>query len=210
MRTRIKICGLTREADVAAAIAAGADAVGFVCYPQSSRYVTPSRLRSLSRELGVFATPVLLFVNAAPDLVEGALEMVPTGWLQFHGHEHEPACSRYQRPYIRAVPISQATDFSDAQGEFASASALLVDAPSADFGGSGRSFDWSLLIAPRVKPLVLAGGLNAENVGAAMGEVRPHAVDVSSGVEQQPGIKSAEKMQHFVDAVRRADQRLSA
>jgi len=197
---------------VVAAVAAGADAVGFVCYPQSPRYVTPARLRNLTRELGVFVTPVLLFVNAAPDLVEGALEMVPTGWLQFHGHEHEPACSRYQRPYIRAVPITDSTDFPHAEREFGSAAALLVDAPSAEFGGSGRSFNWSLLLlnTPRLRPLVLAGGLNAENVGAAIGEVRPHAVDVSSGVEQEPGVKSVSKMQHFVDAVRSADQRLTA
>ncbi len=207
MRTRIKICGLTREADVAAAIAAGADAVGFVCYPKSPRYVAPARLRALSRELGVFAAPVLLFVNAASDLVEGALEMTPNAWLQFHGNEHEPACSRYQRPYIRSVSMTDDTDLARVQTEFASASALLVDAPTDDFGGGGHTFNWSRLPAQRVKPLVLAGGLNADNVGAAIAEVRPYAVDVSSGVEHEPGIKSTSKIKLFVEAVRHADRR---
>ena len=207
MRTRIKICGLTREADVAAAITAGADAIGFVCYPKSPRYVAPIRLRALGRELGVFAAPVLLFVNAASDLVEGALEMMPNAWLQFHGDEHEPACSRYRRPYIRSVPIGDGSDLAGVESEFASAAALLVDAPTDDFGGSGRTFNWSRLPKQRSKPLVLAGGLNADNVAAAIAEVRPYAVDVSSGVEEQPGVKSASKIESFIAAVRRADQR---
>ena len=207
MRTRIKICGLTREADVAAAIAAGADAVGFVCYPKSPRYVAPIRLRALGRELGVFAAPVLLFVNAASDLVEGALEMLPNALLQFHGDEHEPACSRYRRPYIRSVAMTDETDLASVQTEFASAAALLVDAPTEDFGGSGRTFNWSRLPKQRTKALVLAGGLNADNVGAAIAEVRPYAVDVSSGVEQEPGVKSAAKIESFIAAVRRADLR---
>lgn len=207
MRTRIKICGLTREADVAAAIEAGADAIGFVCYPKSPRYVPPLRLRALSRELGVFSSPVLLFVNAASDLVEGALEMVPNALLQFHGNEHEPACSRYQHPYIRAVSMSDGVDLEFVQMEFASATAFLADAPTDDFGGSGITFNWSRLPKRLDKPLVLAGGLNPDNVGAAIAEVRPYAVDVSSGVEHSPGIKSTTKMKSFVDAVRRADQR---
>jgi len=206
MRTRIKFCGLTREADVAAAIEAGADAVGFVCYPKSPRYVTPMRLRALTRDLGAFATPVLLFVNAASDLVEGALETVPNAVLQFHGGEHEPACSRYQHPYIRAVPMTETADLEQVQAEFTSATALLVDAPSDDFGGSGRTFNWSRLPRRIDKPLVLAGGLNEDNVGAAIAEIRPYAVDVSSGVEHSPGIKSTPKMRQFVEAVRRADQ----
>jgi phosphoribosylanthranilate isomerase len=207
MRTRIKICGLTREADVAAAVAAGADAIGFVCYPKSPRYVAPIRLRSLGREVGVFAAPVLLFVNAASDLVEGALEMLPNALLQFHGHEHEPACHRYQRPYIRSVPMTDGVDLSLVESEFASAAALQVDAPTDDYGGSGQTFNWSRLPQQRTKPLVLAGGLNADNVGAAIAEVRPYAVDVSSGVEQQPGRKSGQKIEAFIAAVRRADQR---
>ena len=207
MRTRIKICGLTREADVAAAVAAGADAIGFVCYPKSPRYVAPLRLRALGRELGVFAAPVLLFVNAASDLVEGALDILPNALLQFHGDEHEPACNRYQRPYLRSVAMTEGTDLSLFESGFASAAALLVDAPTDDFGGSGQTFNWSRLPKQRSKPLVLAGGLNVDNVGAAIAEVRPYAVDVSSGVEQQPGRKSTQKIEAFIAAVRRADQR---
>ena len=208
MRTRIKICGLTREADVAAAVAAGADAIGFVCYPKSPRYVAPLRLRALGREVGVFASPVLLFVNASSDLIEGALEMMPNALLQFHGAEHEPACSRYQRPYIRSVAMTEQTDVALFENEFASAAALLADAPTDDFGGSGQTFNWSRLPKQRGKPLVLAGGLNVDNVGAAIAEVRPYAVDVSSGVEQQPGRKSTTKIEEFIAAVRRADQRV--
>lgn len=209
MRTRIKICGLTREADVAAAIEAGADALGFVCYPKSPRYVTPARLRQLSRELGVFATPVLLFVSAAPDLVEGALDVMPDALLQFHGDEHEPACSRYGHPYIRAVAMTEGVDLLDFERDFHSAAALLADTPSEGFGGAGRAFDWSRIPSRRTKPLVLAGGLNAENVAAAIRGVRPYAVDVSSGVEDEPGIKSAARIRQFIDAVLEADDRLA-
>jgi phosphoribosylanthranilate isomerase len=209
MRTRIKICGLTREADVVAAIESGADALGFVCYPKSPRYVTPARLRRLSRELGVFATPVLLFVNAAPDLVEGALELMPDALLQFHGDEHEQACGRYGRPYMRAVAMADDVDLLDFERDFHSAAALLVDAPSEGFGGAGRAFDWSRIPLQRTKPLVLAGGLNEENVAAAIHLVRPYAVDVSSGVEDEPGIKSAARIRQFIDAVLEADERLT-
>jgi phosphoribosylanthranilate isomerase len=208
MRTRIKICGLTREADVAAAIEAGADALGFVCYPKSPRYVTPARLRQLARELGIFATPVLLFVNAAPDLVEGALEVMPDALLQFHGDEHEQACSRYGRPYMRAVAMAEGVGLLDFEREFHSAAALLADAPSEGFGGAGRSFDWLKLPARRSKPLVLAGGLNVENVAAAIRIVRPTAVDVSSGVEDAPGIKNPARIRRFVDTVLEVDELL--
>ena len=146
----------------------------------------PLRLRALSRELGVFSSPVLLFVNAASDLVEGALEMVPNALLQFHGNEHEPACARYQHPYIRAVSMADGVDLDLVQMEYASATALLADTPSDDFGGSGPPFNWSRLPKRLDKPLVLAGGLSPENVGAAIAEVRPYAVDVSSGVEHVP------------------------
>jgi phosphoribosylanthranilate isomerase len=209
MRTRIKICGLTREADVVAAIEAGADALGFVCYPKSPRYVAPARLRQLSKELGVFATPVLLFVNAAPDLVEGALEVMPDALLQFHGDEHEQACSRYGHPYMRAVAMADEVDLLDFERNFHSAVALLADAPSEGFGGAGRSFVWSRIPSQRTKPLVLAGGLTAENVAGAIRRVRPYAVDVSSGVEDEPGIKSAARIRQFIDAVLEADERLA-
>jgi len=209
MRTRIKICGLTREVDVEAAIAAGADAVGFVCHPKSPRYVAPLRLRSLARHLPPFATPVLLFVNAAADLVEDALAAVPDAMLQFHGDEHEPACVRYGRPYMRAVRMEPGVDLLDCEREFHSAAALMADAPSDAFGGSGTTFDWTRVPLRRAKPLVLAGGLRAENVADAIGRLRPYAVDVSSGVEDAPGFKSAVRINEFIAAVRAADESLA-
>lgn len=207
MRTRIKICGLTREADVATACAAGADAVGFVCYPNSPRHVAPQRLRSLARELGPFTVPVLLFVNAAPDLVQAARDAVPTAVLQFHGDEPEPECARYGSPYVRAVRMAEGVDLLDFERLFSSAAALLLDTPSVAYGGSGRAFDWSRIPARRSMRVILAGGLGSDNVTRAVQAVRPYAVDVSSGVEEAPGIKSAVRIRDFVDAVRRADQR---
>jgi phosphoribosylanthranilate isomerase len=206
MRTRIKICGLTREADVATACAAGADAVGFVCYPNSPRHVAPQRLRALARELGPFAVPVLLFVNAAPGLVQAARDAVPTAVLQFHGDEKEPECARYGAPFVRAVRMAEGVDLLDCERLFPSAAALLLDTPSEAYGGSGRAFDWSRIPARRGARVILAGGLNSDNVTRAVQLVRPYAVDVSSGVEEAPGIKSATRIKEFVDAVRRADQ----
>jgi len=210
MRTRIKICGLTREADVEAAVAAGADAIGFVCYAKSPRHVTPARLRPLTRVLPPFATPVLLFVNAAADLVEDALAAVPNALLQFHGDEHEAACSRYGHPYMRAVRMEEGVDLLDCERQYPSAAALLLDAPSDVYGGSGRTFDWGRVPLRHAKPLVLAGGLAPDNVGDAIRRVRPFAVDVSSGVEDAPGIKNSVRMNQFIAAVRAADQALSA
>lgn len=209
MRTRIKICGLTREVDVEAAVAAGADAVGFICYAKSPRYIAPPRLRSLARNLPPFVTPVLLFVNAAADLVEDALEAVPDAMLQFHGDEHEPACSRYGRPYMRAIRMEAGVDLLDCEREFHSATALMADAPSDAFGGSGKTFDWARVPLRRAKPLVLAGGLRAENVVDAIGRLRPYAVDVSSGVEDAPGVKGAVRINEFIAAVRAADESLA-
>ena len=206
MRTRIKICGLTREADVAAACAAGADAAGFVCYPKSPRYVDPHRLHALARELGPFTVPVLLFVNAAPDLVEAAREAIPTAVLQFHGDEHEADCARYGATYVRAVRMAEGVDLLDSERLFPSAAALLLDAPSEAYGGSGQAFDWSRIPRQRTRRVILAGGLHSDNVARAIRTVRPYAVDVSSGVEDAPGIKSAARIGRFIDAVRQADQ----
>jgi phosphoribosylanthranilate isomerase len=209
MRTRIKICGLTREVDVEAAVAAGADALGFVCYPKSPRHVTPAQLRTLARRLPPFATPVLLFVNAAADLIEDALDAAPDAVLQFHGDEHEPACSRFGRPYMRAIRMDLGVDLLDCEREFHSAAALLADAPSDAYGGSGATFDWGRVPLRRAKPLVLAGGLRGENVGDAIRRLRPYAVDVSSGVEDSPGIKSPSRINEFITAVRAADEALA-
>ena len=210
-RTRIKICGLTRAADVGAAVALGADAVGFVRYRGSPRFVELGQLALLLREVPAFVTPVLLFVNAAEDEIRAALDVAPNALLQFHGDETEHQCARFDRPYLRAVPMGKGVDLLDCAAVFASAVALLADAPAVGYGGGGKTFDWSRLPPPEAspKPLVLAGGLNADNVGAAIRAVRPYAVDVASGVEDSPGVKSAAKLERFFAAVRAADAELN-
>ncbi len=209
-RTRIKICGITRAQDAAQAVACGADAVGFVCYERSPRFVAAERLRELAAALPPFVSPVLLFVNAKADQVERRLAEVPHALLQFHGDEPPADCERYGRPYLRALRMGEGVDLLDSARLFRSAIALLADAPSAGFGGSGKLFDWQKLPAPsqRSLPLVLAGGLNETNVADAIANVRPFAVDVSSGVESAPGVKSAERLQQFCDAVRAADRQV--
>ncbi|HUN93286.1 MAG TPA: phosphoribosylanthranilate isomerase [Burkholderiaceae bacterium] len=207
-RTRIKFCGLTRVEDVERACALGVDAVGFVCYARSPRYVPPSRLASLARSLTPFVTPVLLFVDADAAQIDEAREHVPDALLQFHGSESPVDCERHRRPYLRAVALGEGVDLLDWQRRFATARALLVDTPTPGHGGSGRTFDWTRIPGrgARTRPLVLAGGLTAGNVGAAIAAVRPDAVDVSSGVESERGVKSEALMRDFVAAVREADR----
>jgi phosphoribosylanthranilate isomerase len=202
-RTRMKFCGLTRVVDVDAAVAIGADAVGFNCYEKSSRFVPPSALAKLAARVPAFVTPVLLFVNAEEDAIRGALEVVPHAVLQFHGDESADRCRVFRRPYVRALRVNGQTEWAALECEYADAAALLADAPAAGYGGSGQVFDWSRLprAASRRVPLVLAGGLDATNVRSAIEAVRPYAVDVSSGIEDAPGLKSALKMREFASAV---------
>lgn len=205
MRTRIKICGLTREADVDAAVAAGVDAIGFVFYGKSPRYVTPARAAELATRIPPFVTVTALFVNPAAAEVETVLEEVPVGLLQFHGDETESECRRWLRPYIRAARVTPGLDLIQYATEFPSARGLLLDALVDGYGGGGQTFDWSSIPAKMPCPIILSGGLTAENVGAAVRRVRPAAVDVSSGVEAAKGIKDAAKIVAFVAAVRAAD-----
>lgn len=210
MRTRIKICGLTRAADIDAAVRAGADAIGFVLYDPSPRAVSAERAGELARRLPPFVTPVLLLVNPAPALCQAALQAVPHALLQFHGDETPALCEAAQRAYLRAVRMGPGVDLLDFASRFHSAKALLLDAPVEGYGGGGKVFDWSL-IAPSVPvPVVLSGGLNAANVIEGIARVRPWAVDVSSGVESAKGIKDAELMRRFCAAVREADARAAA
>ena len=208
-RTRIKICGITRVEDAAGAVACGADAVGFVCYERSPRFVERGRLRALARSLPPFVTPVLLFVNAAAEHVRACAAELPHALLQFHGDETAADCERFGRPYLRAVRMGEGVDLLDCARSFPSAVALLADAPAAGFGGGGKVFDWARLpsATQRTMPLVLAGGLDEDNVSDAIARVRPFAVDVSSGVESAPGVKCAGRMQRFCAAVRLADRR---
>lgn len=209
-RTRIKICGFTREADVDAACAAGADAIGLNLYPKSARAVTPARARELAARMPPFVTPVLLFVNATPAEVAAGIAAVPHAVLQFHGDESPADCEAAARPYLRAVRMgAPGVDLLDCATRYASAQALLLDAFVEGFGGGGKVFDWSLIPRSVRVPVVLSGGLNPANVTDAVLTVRPWAVDVSSGVEQAKGIKDAGLMRRFCQAVRDADQRVA-
>ena len=224
-RTRIKICGLTREADVDAAVAAGVDALGFVLYEKSPRCVTTQRAAELARRLPPFVTPVLLFVNAEAAQISAACDQVPGAIIQFHGDETPQACAaasaQARRPYLRAarIPLGDAgrgfdllkfaQDYSKAQG-------ILLDAQVDGYGGGGHTFNWSLL-PPNVNAhLVLSGGLNAANVIDGILQLRPRcktlSVDISSGVEVpgQKGIKDPTRIREFVAAVRQADLQLNS
>lgn len=205
-RTRIKICGLTREADVDAAVEAGADAVGFVLYDKSPRYVDAARAGVLARRLPPFVTPVLLLVNASSVQVHSALQAVPNALLQFHGDESPADCESVGRPYVRVARMAPGFDLLDFTSSFASAQAMLVDAHVEGYGGGGQVFDWSLLPRQLSRPMILSGGLHPGNVADGVRAVRPWAVDVSSGVEVGKGLKDAGLMREFCQVVREADR----
>ena len=210
-RTRIKICGLTREADVDAAVEAGADAVGFVLYDKSPRFVTLARAVELAKRLPPFVMPVGLFVNAGEPEIDAACVAIPQLLLQFHGDETPAQCARAARPFLRAARVAPGFDLLDFATRFAHAQAILLDAHVEGYGGGGKVFDWSLVQSAVPLPLVLSGGLHAGNVAHGIHALRPWAVDVSSGVEsaQSPkrGIKDADAIRRFCDAVREADAR---
>ncbi|MDB5935002.1 MAG: N-(5-phosphoribosyl)anthranilate isomerase [Massilia sp.] len=215
-RTRIKICGLTREEDVRAAVQAGADALGFVFYPASPRYVSPARAGALIAAMPPFVTAVALFVNATIDEVVEVARQAPFALLQFHGDETAAECAAIadavKRPFMRVFrmrPDTSAADLLEYEHQYRAASplfsSLLLDTYVDAYGGAGKVFDWSLIpkeLAPRV---VLSGGLSVSNATDAVARVRPFAVDISSGVEEQKGIKDARKIAAFVKAVRAAD-----
>ncbi|MEO6919740.1 MAG: phosphoribosylanthranilate isomerase [Collimonas sp.] len=215
-RTRIKICGLTREQDVQAAIAAGADALGFVFYPKSPRYVTPRQAAALIATVPPFITTVGLFVNAEPVQLQDIVAEAPVSLLQFHGDEtvqHSATLAEaVNRPFIRAMRIGTATVAADLL-EYANSyragsglyTGLLLDTLVEAYGGSGKVFDWSLIPKELAPQVVLSGGLSVHNATDAVKRVRPFAVDVSSGVEQDKGIKDAAKIRAFIAAIRQAD-----
>jgi phosphoribosylanthranilate isomerase len=209
-RTRIKICGLTREVDVDAAVEAGADAIGFVFYAKSPRHLTLARAAELARRLPAFVTPVGLFVDAAEDEVLAATQAIAQLLLQFHGSESPERCRASGRPFMRAARMARGFDLLDFAQQFSSAQAILLDAHVAGYGGGGKVFDWSLIPANVPSPVVLSGGLHAANVTDGILQVRPWAVDVSSGVESARGIKDAHAIRRFCEAVREADARIAA
>ncbi len=222
-RTRIKICGLTREEDVRAAVDAGADAIGLVFYPGSPRFVEVARAAALAEAAGPFVSVVGLFVNADLEDVAHVAERVPLTLLQFHGDETPQACAlaaqRCRLPYLRAARVRPGLDLVEFADHYRDAAALLLDAFVEGYGGGGHAFDWTLIPpswlpsnpstgnstandAPRI---VLSGGLNAQNVAGAIERVRPYAVDVSSGVEAAKGVKDHARIAAFVRAVRAAE-----
>lgn len=204
--TRIKICGITRPEDALAAAQLGADAIGLVFYPKSPRAVDAVRAARIRDVLPPFVLPVALFVNPTEDEVEAVLRLIPEVLLQFHGSESPSLCQGFGRPYLKALPMGQGGNPLGEAARHPRACGFLLDSHDVGgVGGTGQAFDWSTIPALD-RPLVLAGGLRPENVGQAVRQVRPWAVDVSSGVERAPGIKDPARMAAFINEVRHADR----
>lgn len=202
MRTRVKICGITRIEDARHAAQLGVDAIGLVFYPSSPRNVSIEQAQAIASALPPFVSRVGLFVDPEPGQVRQVLDSVDIDLLQFHGNETEDQCSQFGKPYMKAIRMAPELDLVTTANNFRQASAILLDAWSDKVaGGSGETFDWTRVPSALGLPVVLAGGLDPGNVGAAIQAVQPYAVDVSSGVEQDKGIKDAVKMAAFIDEV---------
>lgn len=200
---RSKICGITRIEDALAAVEAGADAIGLVFYAKSPRAVTVQQARAIIAALPPFVTTVGLFVNASRCELGEVLDAVPLDLLQFHGDESSADCEGYHRPYIKALRVKAGDDIAASCDAYPRASGILLDTYVEGVpGGTGEAFDWSLVPRGLSKPIILAGGLSAQNVAQAIAQVRPYAVDVSGGVEQAKGIKDPAKIRAFMQAVR--------
>ncbi|MCD8340389.1 MAG: phosphoribosylanthranilate isomerase [Burkholderiales bacterium] len=209
MRTRIKMCGMCSKQDIENACSLGVDAVGFILYPKSKRYVELDALRELVKSVPSFITPVLLFVNPNEELVRQALEIVPNALLQFHGQEPADFCASFKRPWIKAIPINSADSLKEAKRIYGQAQAFLCDTPTQLWGGSGKTFNWQLL-SDNSEKIILAGGLTAENVQDAIKALSPYAVDVCSGVEREPRKKDFERMKKFIEQVGLADSAMAS
>lgn len=204
-RTRIKVCGITRPEDARAAVEFGADALGLVFYAPSPRCVTVEQAWEIARIVPPFVTLVGLFVNETKLTVRRVMEAVPIQLLQFHGDEEESFCRSFHAPYIKAARVRPGLDLVKYAESYPSAQGLLLDAYVEGYGGGGKPFDWSLIPPGLPLPLILSGGLDADNVTEAVRRVRPWAVDVSSGVEAAKGIKDAGKIAAFIAGVKHAD-----
>ncbi len=205
-KTRTKICGITRPQDALAAAEAGADAIGLVFFSASPRYVNVAQALDISATLPPFVSKVGLFVNAPATEVRTILERVPLDLLQFHGDERPDFCKQFNKPYIKAINVKAGMDLLQYASLYSEASGLLFDSFLNDSpGGTGITFNWALIPAKLSLPVILSGGLNPENVAAAVRQVRPWAVDVSSGVERAKGIKDAQKIAAFITEVRSAE-----
>ncbi|MAF16216.1 MAG: phosphoribosylanthranilate isomerase [Marinomonas sp.] len=204
MSCRVKICGITNLSDALHASECGADALGFVFYQKSPRYISPEDANKIVAKLPPFITPVALFVDADEALVESVLAGSARWTLQFHGNESPEQCQRWLRPYFKAIRMKPGLDILEEASRYTDASAVLLDAYKAGVpGGTGETFDWHLIPDELPKPLILAGGLTAANVEQAVNAVTPYAVDVSGGVEQQKGIKDPLKVMQFITGAKR-------
>lgn len=204
--TRIKICGITRTEDALTVAAAGADAVGFVFYAKSPRQVSAEQAAQLLAVLPPFVTTVGLFVDADVDFVRQVTGRVPLDVLQFHGDESPEYCAQFGRPYLKAIRVKAGVDLIQCAARYAGAQALLLDAHVEGVpGGTGATFDWTLIPPKLPLPVILSGGLDSANVAEGIRQIQPYAVDVSSGVESSKGIKDAAKVAAFISEVKRAD-----
>ncbi|UCC56598.1 MAG: phosphoribosylanthranilate isomerase [Gammaproteobacteria bacterium] len=203
LRTRVKICGITRPEDGRCAVENGVDAIGLVFFPESPRCITADSATEITGALDPFVTVVGLFVNASQAEIKGVLGQVPLDLLQFHGQESNEDCIGYGLPFIKSIAMEPGVDIAKAMAAYPDARGFLLDAWQPQIhGGGGEAFDWQQIPRELPSPFILAGGLTPENVGTAIRRVRPYAVDVSSGVESAPGIKSAVKITAFMNGVR--------
>jgi len=202
LRVRAKICGITRVEDALNAVAQGADAIGLVFYGPSPRNVSISKAIEIASQMPAFVSVVGLFVNAEASFINEVISNVKLDLLQFHGDETPEECARYLRPFIKAIRVKSDTNLVQCANEFSAAKALLLDTYTEGVaGGTGHIFDWNLIPKQLAKPVILAGGLNADNVAQAILQVSPYAVDVSGGVEISKGIKDAAKIAAFMQQV---------
>ncbi|MDV2079807.1 phosphoribosylanthranilate isomerase [Marinobacter xestospongiae] len=207
MKTKTKICGITEIGDALTAANAGADAIGLVFFDPSPRAVDVARAREIAAAVPAFVTLVGLFVNPDADYVRNILDQVPLDLLQFHGDESPEFCNQFGRRWIKAVRVATTDDVEDAFERYSLGSGLLLDAYDPTlYGGTGKSFDWTLIPQQRPLPLILAGGLNSDNVARAITAVKPWAVDVSGGVEIRKGVKDAARIKEFLNEVHRVDK----
>lgn len=208
--TRIKICGITRTEDLLAAVRSGANALGFVFYDKSPRCVTAQQVELLFASMPPFVTSVGLFVNPSEEQVRTVIDLIPLDILQFHGEEEPEFCAQFGRPYLKAIRVKAGVNLVQYAAKYASAQGLLLDAfVDGAHGGTGVSFDWGLIPQNLPLPIILSGGLCAQNIAEAIIRVRPYAVDVSSGIEKSKGIKDAVKITAFINEVKQIDLQLS-
>jgi len=202
LRVRVKICGITSVDDALTAVSNGADAIGLVFYAPSPRNVDVKKAAEIANAIPAFVSVVGLFVNAKPDFVRGIVSHVKLDLLQFHGDESPEYCASYGLPFIKAIRVKPDTNLVQCAKDFSASKALLLDTYTEGVaGGTGHTFDWGLIPAQLAKPVILAGGLNADNVAQAIASVHPYAVDVSGGVEISKGIKDAAKIAAFMQQV---------